>query len=598
MDLYSFYTGKMFNAYEELGCRISDTGARFLTFAPNAQKISVIGDFNDWQENPMKKIYDGNFWELKIRNAKVGMRYKYRIYGADGRCIDHCDPYGYGMELRPDNASIIRDMKAYKFNDKKWLQKRTNCKNKPLNIYELHFGSWRNNPDDENGWYNYSQLADILIPYLIEYGYNYIEIMPICEYPCDASWGYQVTGFYSPTSRYGTCDDLKCFIDKCHQNNIGVILDFVPVHFAVDDYALANYDGSALYEYPHNDVGYNEWGSRNFNHSRGEVQSFLQSCANYWISEYHFDGLRMDAISRLIYWQGKEDRGVNQNTLEFIKRMNGGLKAINPSIILAAEDSTAYPNITKSIEKGGLGFDYKWDMGFMNDTLSYFQAAPYFRGQDYHKLTFSMMYFYNENYLLPFSHDETVHGKATIIQKMNGQYEVKFPQAKALYMYMYAHPGKKLNFMGNEIAQFREWDETREQDWDILKYPNHDSFHKFIKELNQIYLKYSAFSKYDYESKGFEWIECHLENRCVYAFERRSDNQRIIAVFNFSGIEQKDFTLNLNDCSKIKLLLASDDEKYGGNKKYKRHDTIIIKNNAFKPTLSAFSAYLYIVANS
>ncbi len=585
MDLHSFYTGQLFNAYENLGCHLTEIGATFLTFAPSALKISVIGDFNNWQETPMKKVFDGNFWQVEIPNVKVGMRYKYRIYTAEERFIDHCDPYGFGMEERPQNASIIRDLNFYQFNDSDWLRKRTDCKNKPLNIYELHLGSWRKNTDAESGLYNYSQLADSLIPYLLESSYNYVEMMPICEYPCDASWGYQATGYFSPTSRYGTCDDLKCFVDKCHQNNIGVILDFVPVHFAIDDYALARYDGTALYEYPHIDVGFNEWGSHNFNHSRGEVRSFLQSCANYYIKEYHFDGLRMDAISRLIYWQGDENRGENKNAIAFLKSLNKGLKEMYPSVILCAEDSSSYPNITKPVADGGLGFDYKWDMGFMNDTLSYFQMPPDHRIKNYHKLTFSMWYYYSESFLLPFSHDENVHGKATIIQKMNGEYEAKFSQAKALYMYMFTHPGKKLNFMGNEIGQFREWDETREQDWDILRYPKHDDFYSFIKALNKLYLKSPALWQFDYEREGFEWVNCHLEDYCVYAFERKSRKQRLLVVFNFSDNEQNNIMLKLKECSKAKLVLSTDLSK--------KKMSFNIINGAFNPVLAPFSGYIY-----
>ncbi len=585
MDIYGFYTGKEFDAYKYLGCHITKNGAIFRTFAPSAKRISLIGEFNNWQETPMQKTLDGNFWEVHISNAEIGMMYKYKIYYNDGRCIDHCDPYSYGMELRPNNASIIRSMSTFKFTDTAWLRKRTDCKDKPLNIYELHLGSWKTNPADENGWYNYSDLADILIPYLKECGYNYIEVMPICEYPSDASWGYQITGFYSPTSRYGTADELKCFINKCHKNNIGVILDFVPVHFAVDDYALEKYDGTPLYEYPHPDMGYNEWNSHNFNHSRGEVQSFLQSCANYWLTEYHFDGLRMDAISRMLYWQGDETRGLNQNATEFIKRMNAGLKKRFPSAILAAEDSSAYIGITKSVDEGGLGFDYKWDMGFMNDTLEYFRENTPDRDRDYHKLTFSMHYFYSEKFLLPFSHDETVHGKATILQKMNGDYEDKFLQARALYMYMYVHPGKKLNFMGNEFGQLREWDETREQDWDMLKYPAHDSFFEFIKALNKIYLKHSALYERDYENSGFEWIDCSNKQKCVYAIKRTSETETLAAVFNFSDTPQT-YQLDKPINSKAKILLNSDWECFGG--KTKRSTRV----NLQKINLAKFSGIL------
>ena len=471
MDFYGFYTGKIFDAYEYLGAHPDKDGTTFRTFAPAASRITVIGEFNDWQEWELNKTYDGNFWECYARGAKPGMMYKYRIYRQDGSCVEHCDPYGFGMELRPAFASIIRDLSHYKFKDSKWMQKRSVCKDKPLNIYELHFGSFKKPSEKADDWYTYVEMIDILIPYLRENDYNYIEIMPLSEHPCDESWGYQNTGFFSPTARYGTAEELMKFIDACHKNDIGVIMDFVPVHFAVDHYALADYDGTALYEYPHQDVGVSEWGSCNFMHSRGEVRSFLQSAANYWLSVYHVDGIRMDAISRIIYWQGEPARGVNNNAVDFIREMTRGLKTMHPTAMLSAEDSTSFEGVTKPVDQGGLGFDYKWDMGWMNDTLDYFRTAPEYRSRDYHKLTFSMMYYYNDDFLLPLSHDEVVHGKATIAQKMYGEYEEKFPQARAFYMYMYAHPGKKLNFMGNEIGQLREWDEKREQDWDILKYP-------------------------------------------------------------------------------------------------------------------------------
>ena len=419
MDIYGFYTGKIFDAYDFLGCHLDGNRGYFRTYAPNASRVTVIGEFTGWKDYEMNRIHDGKFWELITDGVEDGMMYKYRIYGRDGSVTEHCDPYGFGMELRPDSASIARDMNRYVFHDMKWMRDRSDCRRGPLNIYEIHAGSWKTNPENENGWYKYNELADILIPYLKENGYNYVEMMPIAEHPCDNSWGYQSTGFYSPTSRYGTADELREFIDKCHQNGIGVLLDFVPVHFAVDGYGLSMYDGTAIYEYPNCDVGYSEWGSKNFNHSRGEVQSYLQSCANYWLKEYHFDGLRMDAISNIIYWQGDSRRGINRNALQFLQYMNRGLKGMYPSIILAAEDSSPYPGITKCADWGGLGFDYKWDLGWMNDTLTYFKDGMDDRIKDYHKLTFSMMYYYSENFILPFSHDEVVHGKATIMQKMN-----------------------------------------------------------------------------------------------------------------------------------------------------------------------------------
>ena len=569
MDFFGFYTGKIFDAYRYLGAHVEEQGVTFRTFAPGASRITLIGEFNGWQEWEMNRVHDGNFWECYVQNAHPGMMYKYRIYRQDQSYVDHCDPYGYGMELRPNSASYIRDLSSYAFQDDAWMRNRTDCKEQPLNIYEIHFGSFKKPSDKADDWYTYTEMADILIPYLKEYGYNYVEIMPLSEHPCDESWGYQNTGFFSPTSRYGTVEDLMKFVDTCHQNDIGVILDFVPVHFAVDGYALANYDGTALYEYPHQDVGVSEWGSCNFMHSRGEVRSFLQSAANYWLTEYHMDGIRMDAISRIIYWQGEPARGVNHNAVEFIREMNRGLKTMHPTAILSAEDSTSFPNVTKPVSEGGLGFDYKWDMGWMNDTLDYFRTAPEYRSRDYHKLTFSMMYYYNDTFLLPLSHDEVVHGKATILQKMSGDYDMKFPQARAFYMYMYAHPGKKLNFMGNELGQLREWDEKREQDWNILKYPIHDAFHHFMKDMNLIYQTHPALSQKDYTPDGFQWIDCHQEERCIYAFERRSDQERILALFNFSDTQQEKYEFEVKDAKKLTILIASDMEQYAGTKKYK-----------------------------
>ncbi|MDY2814009.1 MAG: 1,4-alpha-glucan branching protein GlgB [Dorea sp.] len=592
MDFYGFYTGKIFDAYQYLGAHVEEKGVTFRTFAPAASRIALIGEFNDWQEWNMNRTYSGQFWECYAENARPGMMYKYRVYKQDGSYVDHCDPYGFGMELRPNNASIIRDLSSYEFHDQKWMQKRSDCKNKPLNIYELHFGSFRKPSDKPDDWYTYTEMIDILIPYLKEFGYNYIEIMPLSEHPCDESWGYQNTGFFSPTSRYGTAEELMEFIDACHQNDIGVIMDFVPVHFAVDGYALANYDGTALYEYPHHDVGISEWGSCNFMHSRGEVRSFLQSAANYWLSEYHADGIRMDAISRIIYWQGDPARGVNNNAVEFIREMNRGLKAIHPTVILSAEDSTSFPGVTKPAAEGGLGFDYKWDMGWMNDTLDYFRSAPEYRTRDYHKLTFSMMYYYNDAFLLPLSHDEVVHGKATILQKMYGDYDEKFPQARAFYMYMYAHPGKKLNFMGNEIGQLREWDEKREQDWFILKYPIHDAFHHFIKDLNEIYLEHTALSSMDYVNEGFQWLDCHQEERCIYAFERKSAEERILAIFNFSDQLQEDYVLVVPDSQKLELLIASDMETYNGTKNDIKK-VLEPEDDSYTFTLEAYSAVYY-----
>lgn len=596
MDFHGFYTGKIFDAYQYLGAHITDAGVVFRTFAPGAQKVSLIGECSQWREYDMNRVYDGNFWERYVDSVKPGSMYKYRIYEKSGSCVDHCDPYGFGMELRPNSASIVRDMNSYQFHDSAWMLSRSDCKNRPLNIYELHFGSFRKPSERADDWYTYEEMADILIPYLKQNGYNYLEIMPLNEHPCDESWGYQSTGFFSPTSRYGTADQLKAFVDACHQNGIGVIMDFVPVHFAVDGYALAQFDGTALYEYPHAAVGVSEWGSLNFMHSRGEVRSFLQSAANYWLAEFHVDGLRMDAISRMIYWQGDPGRGVNLDAVKFLQYMNRGLKTLHPTAILIAEDSTSYPNVTKSVSENGLGFDYKWDMGWMNDTLDYCRTAPAYRGMNYHKLTFSMMYYYHDHFLLPLSHDEVVHGKATILQKMNGQYEKKFPQARILYMYMYAHPGKKLNFMGNEIGQLREWDEKRQQDWNLLDFPVHREFHRFMMDLNHIYLQHLALSEKDYDPDGFRWLDCHQEERCIYAFERIGSSERIIAVFNFSNCEQI-YQLKVRNSQTVRVLLSSNWVIYGGDET-SCGANLTPKNNILELTMKPYTALYMVVCST
>ena len=508
----------------------------------------------------------GGIYSCFVSDAKPGQMYKYRIYVKNSGVpyIDHCDPYGFGMELRPKNASIIRDLSTYTFHDAEWMAQRGSHHEKPVNIYEVHLGSWMKDPEDENGFYRYEEIAPKLVEYVKAHGYNYIEFMPLSEHPADCSWGYQNTGFFSPTSRYGDAEGLMQLVDLCHQNGIGVIMDYVPVHFAVDGYGLTNYDGTPLYEYPDKETSHSEWGSCNFNHSRGEVCSFLASCANYWLTEYHFDGIRVDAVSRLIYWYGDPNAGVNPNSLNFLKSMNSHLRRLHPDVMLIAEDSTNYDGVTRPVEFGGLGFDYKWDMGWMNDTLDYFRAHPWSRKDLYHMLTFSMMYSYNERYLLPLSHDETVHGKATIVQKMFGDYEQKFPQARALYMYMYLHPGKKLNFMGNEFGQLREWTEEQEQDWDVLKYPMHDSFHQYMKQLCNLYLTEPALSAGDYRADGFRWIDCHQEEKCIYAFERRAGDARIIALFHFDDARTEQFSFTLEQGQSLTPLLHSEWDEFSG----------------------------------
>ena len=589
MDMHEFYMGNVFDAYEFFGAHPTPDGTAFRTFAPSADRITIIGEWNDWQEENM--IKDGHVWSYFSARAKKGQMYKYVIYSSLGR-VEHCDPYGFAMELRPNFASIITDLDEYKFTDSEWMEKRSKNYNEPLNIYEVHLGSWHTDPDNENGWYCYSDIADKLIKYVKKHHYTHIEFMPLSEHPADCSWGYQNTGFFAPTSRYGTPAQLMKLIDKCHKNDIGVIMDFVPVHFAIDGYALAKYDGTCLYEYPDSDVTISEWGTCNFIHSRREVCCFLQSAANYWLEKYHFDGLRMDAISRAIYWQGKPERGVNKCTVDFLKKMNSGLHALHPTAMLIAEDSTAFPKVTAPVEYDGLGFDYKWDLGWMNDTLDYFRTPPAERKYHHGKITFSMQYFYNELYLLPISHDENVHGKATVIQKMWGDYDVKFPQARAFYMYMYSHPGKKLNFMGGEFAQFREWDETREQDWDMLKYPLHDSFLRYMTDLEKLYTTRPSLYNGEYNPDCFKWILPDESDRSVFAYKRCAENETTICLLNFSDKEQN-ITIPADGLTDLKELINSDSNIYSGETEVKRSVKIKPAGGEFSVKLSPFSGRLF-----
>ncbi len=591
--MQDFYQGKVFNCYEFFGAHLLEDGrCLFRTYAPNAQRVTVTGDFNGWREDEMVRYYQSGVFTFIADSAQAGDKYEYVVYGGQGG-VRHSDPYGFSMELRPKHASVIVDMNEYKFHDERWMAGRTLNYDKPMNIYEVHLGSWRANPDDPNGWYSYAQIADSLIGYLKENNYTHVEFLPLAEHPFDGSWGYQNTGFFSATSRYGSPAELMELVDKCHQNGIGVIMDFVPVHFALDGYALKNFDGTALYEYPNSDVGYSEWGSCNFMHSRREVACFLQSAAEFWLRVYHFDGLRMDAISRAIYWQGDPNRGVNNCTVEFLKVMNSGLKDRHPTAMLIAEDSTSFPNITLPVHKGGLGFDYKWDLGWMNDTLAFFATDPAKRSDIYHKLTFSMMYYYNERYLLPLSHDEVVHGKGTIVGKMFGEYDDKFRQARAFYAYMYMHPGKKLNFMGNELGQLREWDEAREQDWSLLEYPMHRGFSRYIRELGEIYLSNPALSALDYDYSGFEWADCHSESDCIYSMVRRSGGNVLLAVFNFSDRDAEAYTLKPEGIKSLVPLLNSEWSEFGGSLD-RNTDEIKAKDGSFTLQIPRTTSILYV----
>lgn len=597
MEIQDFYAGRCFDAHEFLGAHVTGEGTVIRAFAPAALGMTVShhGGF----QSEMRRIKDGNFYEALIPDLTDGDTYELRVYLRSGGYQDHIDPYAFGSECRPAHRSVVRDLSGFVWHDDAWLADRRPRLGEPLNIYELHLGSWHKRggdkakepSDDPSLWYTYDELAEPLVDYLTEAGYNYVEFMPLTEYPSDNSWGYQATGFFAPTSRYGTPKQLMELIDKLHAAGIGAILDFVPVHFALDDWGLRNFDGTALFEYPHEDVGVSEWGSCNFMYSRGESCSFMQSAANHWLEAFHFDGLRMDAISRIIYWMGDPARGVNNENVRFVQRMNEGLRERHEGILLAAEDSTDYPGTTKPADQNGLAFDYKWDMGWMNDTLDFFKKTPEERVSNYHKLTFSMMYYWNERYMLPLSHDENVHGKATILNKMYGNYEDKFPQARTFYLYMYVHPGKKLNFMGGEFGQMREWDERREQDWDMLSYPAHDAFAHYMAELSTIYLKHGALSEWDYYEPGFAWLDCNQEERCLYAIERANEGERIACILNMSDKVQEDYEVKLPKAESVDVLLCTDWDRFGGATKPGK-EQVELEEEVLTVTMPPFSGLL------
>ena len=580
-NMTDFYKGESFNAYEYFGAHLCGDNCVFRLYAPSAARVEVIGEFNGWEGWELKRNINANVFEGEFSGVGQGMMYKYRIYTLNNVCTEHCDPYGRAMELRPGSASIICEDTGFCFTDDWWMSERDVGYDRPVNIYEVHLGSWRRK--DDSSWYTYAELGEMLAPYLNDNGYTHVEIMPICEHPVDESWGYQTTGFYSPTSRYGSPNELKQMINHLHSCGIGVILDFVPIHFAVDGYSLSRIDGTELYEYP-SDTGVSEGGSYNFKFGRGEVCSFLKSAADYWLREFHFDGLRVDAVSRAIFWLGDPKRGVNGRAIEFISSMNSGLAKRHKGIMLIAEDSTDYLKVTAPSEYDGLGFSYKWDMGWMNDTLSFFKLPPVHRANNIEKLKFSMHYFYNELYMLPLSHDEVVHGKATIIQKMWGDYEVKFPQARLLYLYMYAHPGKKLNFMGNEIAQFREWDEKVQQDWSILKYPLHDAFFRFIRDLCRVYRYNEPLFNGEYNMANFKWHEIDAYGALV--FERGyEDGERCLVCMNFIDMPIENCKLEVENCSSLKLLINSDADIYGGSTEMDKSGITILEYSTESSTL-------------
>ena len=577
--LWSFHEGSSVRAYDLLGChkavRDGQKGYIFRVWAPNAQAVSVVGDFNFWNifDLPMKKISQG-VWEAFSVYAREGCTYKYFVTGAGGRGIYKTDPYGTRTCRLPESSSIICDIDTYKWHDGRFLalQDRRDILKRPMNIYEVHAGSWKRTED--GGYLNYEELAEQLIPYVKDMGYTHIELLPITEYPFDPSWGYQVTCYYSPTARYGTPQQLMSFVDRCHQAGIGVILDWVPAHFPKDEYGLYEFDGTCCYEL--SDPSMNEhpdWGTRIYDYGKPEVKSFLISNAMFWLEKYHFDGIRVDAVASMLYldynranfkpnrFGGRE----NLEAIDFLRSLNKAAFSVKKQPIMVAEESTAFPMITKPDFDGGLGFLFKWNMGWMNDNLKYMSLDPIYRKGCHNNLTFTMTYTYSENFILPLSHDEVVHGKCSLINKMPGYYDDKFCNLRAFFAWQMGHPGKKLNFMGNEFAQFIEWNYKQALDWLLLDYERHRQMQDYVRDLNHFYLNNPAFWEQDQSWEGFRWISCDDRDNSVVAFRRIDTKGReVLCVCNFCPVKREHYRIGVPKAGRYEAVLNSDDVKYGG----------------------------------
>lgn len=582
-DRYLFHQGRHYESYDFLGSHITEEngkkGVRFTVWAPNAEEISVVGDFNDWEKdkNPMKKIEDSGIWTTFIEGAENKMYYKYWIRGYRGVVRVKTDPYAKRQETPPKTASQIYEAEEFSWSDKKWLKKRKNSNHlkEPVSIYEMHLGSWK---QDDGDLMNYRDIADELVPYINEMGFTHVELMPLTEYPFPGSWGYQTTGYFALTSRYGTPEDFMYFVDQLHQNDIGVIMDWVPSHFCKDDHGLRLFDGSHLYESSDPRRAENiQWDTLNFDFAQNEIWSFLISSANYWIDKFHIDGLRVDAVSNMLYlnyekedgqWAANEYGGFeNLEAIEFIKELNSEMFERYPGILMIAEESSAWPLVTAPVHDGGLGFNFKWNMGWMNDTLDYLENDPVYRKWEHNKLTFSSMYSQSENYVLPMSHDEVVHGKKSLLDKMPGDYWQKFANLRLLFTYMYAHPGKKLLFMGGEFGQFIEWDYKQELDWLLLDYKKHQLTQDFMQELNQVYLKEKALWELDHEHEGFRWIEADDYEQSVISFVRNSESeaQQLVVILNFTPVPRDNYRIGVPGPGEYELLLNSDQKVFGGS---------------------------------
>ena len=585
-DQYLFAQGTHYDIYKKLGAHLSveqgKKGMFFGVWAPNAASVHVIGTFNGWNEtaNPMKKLGPGGIHTTFIPGVGVGELYKFLIITPSGEKLYKADPFANSTELRPGNASKTVDISGFKWSDDAWMKERSgkDYNKEPLAIYECHIGSWMRHPQpEEKGFYNYREFADRIVEYLKEMKYTHIELMGIAEYPYDGSWGYQVTGYYAPTSRYGDPQDFMYLINKLHKNKIGVILDWVPAHFATDAHGLGRFDGQCIFEDPDPRKGeHPDWGTKIFNYGKTEVKNFLIANVLFWIKEYHIDGIRVDAVASMLYLDyGKRDGqwvankyGGNKNleAIEFFKHLNSVVLGTYPGFLTIAEESTAWPKVTGPVEDDGLGFSFKWNMGWMHDFCEYMKLDPYFRKDNHYAMTFAMSYNESENYILPLSHDEVVHLKCSMVNKMPGYKVDKYANLRCGYTYMFGHAGKKLLFMGQDFGQEREWSEERELDWFLLQEDLNKGLHEYVKELLKLYHKYSCLYEFDDSWKGFEWLNCDDKDRSTYSFYRRnsSGKNNLMFIINMTPIKWENYKLGVPAKKKYKLLLCSTEERFGG----------------------------------
>ncbi len=585
VDLHLFGEGRHFNLWKILGAHLTVldgvAGCRFAVWAPAVQRVSVVGEFNDWdgRRHPMRCRGASGVWELFIPDIAPGSAYKFEILGNQGQLTKKTDPYARQMFLRPETTSrIIDDNTPYAWHDQDWLAARAgfDWQHRPVSIYELHAGSWRRHEDGR--FYNWQELAAELIPYVRDLGYTHIELLPVAEHPLDASWGYQISGYYAPTARFGTPDDFRAFIDACHQAGIGVLLDWVPAHFPKDDWALARFTGDAVYEHEDPRRGeHQDWGTLIFNFGRNEVRNFLVANALYWIEEFHIDGLRVDAVASMLYLDYSRKHGEwlpnqyggreNIEAIHFLREMNTEVHGRFPGVLTIAEESTAWPAVSRPVELGGLGFSMKWNMGWMNDSLSYIEKDPVYRKFQHNQLTFSQMYAWTENFVLPLSHDEVVHMKKSLLDKMPGDVWQRFANLRAFYAWQYAHPGKKLLFMGSEFGQWNEWKEAGQLDWVLTTFPAHDGIRALVRDLNRLYVNEPALHAYDHDPRGFRWIDCHDADQSVLSFVRQGGEHAppVVALFNFTPVPRRGYRIGVPLDAAWCEILNTDSVYYGGS---------------------------------